>query len=246
MTGKHVINYIRQTQSADALRLALCEVAQLQILPEDAQLEQVYATGRYTVYTFANFNIVVKYKHEALIVGVTYPAGTVIGSEYIKVYSQQAGVPEQWWRVLNWTDGLPMSGVFTGLVIPDALVRYYWVEDWEDSDGNTRKHIRADFSPSQPTLQDRFWQHVHTAEQRTQLTLADTPELAAVEDGADVRVNMLDFYFRNLLGSRGIVVDLRTDELGDKIDRAVRSFIRREAPVGSLVIVRNGGEKLFA
>jgi hypothetical protein len=125
-------------------------------------------------------------------------------------------------------------------------VRYYWVEDWEDSDGNTRKHIRADFSPSQPTLQDRFWQHVHTAEQRTQLTLADTPELAAVEDGADVRVNMLDFYFRNLFGSRGIVVDLRTDELGDKIDRAVRSFIRREAPVGSLVIVRNGGEKLFA
>lgn len=246
MIGKYIVNYIRQSQSAETLRLALSEIANLSILEEDSVLQHKYYNvfTEQTVYTFNTASFVVDYDHTALTVGTVYPKHTVIGEEYIRVTSRQAGDPEQWWRILDWTDGLPMGGPWEGLRIPDALVRYYWVSDWVDSLGATRKHIRADFDNTDAAdiaLQNRFWQQVHDSEERTEITLVDTDELSAVDDGVDESVNMLDFYFRNLYGDRGIVIDLRTGELGDKAHRAVMNFARREAPIGSAVLIREDG-----
>lgn len=246
MTGENIIKYIRENQSATALRLALCEVAHLVILPQDSVLQAAHEDGKKTVYTFNNFNCVVRYTHDALTVGETYPAGTIIGGEYIKVYSATSGNAEQWWRKLDWSDGLVLTGPFAGLTIPDRIVRFYWVSDWTDTTGTTRKHIRADFDDSDTALLDRFWQQIHDSEERTERTLTDVSELSTVDEGVDVNLNILDFYFRQIYKDRGVVIDLRTAELGDRIDRAVNSFLRRELPVGSIPIKRTNGSEAFA
>lgn len=247
MAGTYIVDYIRQSQSAHSFRLALCEIAGLFITPKESMLKSVFAQDYTRVYSFNDFSVTVDYPHEELVVGTNYPAQTIIGGEYIRVYSQEeAAVNSQWWRVLDWRDGLPLPKPFSELVIPDRQLRFYWVSDWTDSDGNTRKHIRADFAPSNPDLQDRFWDHVHASEERTGTTLADIPGLSIVTNGVDAYANMLDLYFRMLLGERGIILDLGTDALGDAIDRAVRNFAIRETPIGSRLIIRTGGNEIFA
>jgi hypothetical protein len=131
-------------------------------------------------------------------------------------------------------------------VIPDRKLRFYLVSNWTDSKNNTRKHIRADFDNSIPDLQDRFWANVHASEERTETTLADFPALSTVTAGQEAYANMLDLYFNLLLGPRGIVLDLNTATLGDTADRAVRNFAVRETPIGSRLIIRTGGQEIFA
>ena len=243
MRGQHIVNYIRQTQSAYALRLALAEIAKLEILENDGILDNIYINGRNTVYTFDNGDSYrVTYNHTALVAGTLYTQDTIIGGEYIRVHSSENNLNEQWWRSLDWSDGLPLTGKFAGLTIPDGMTTFYWVEDWVDSAGDTRKHIRADFDNSDTDLQDRFWFLAHDAEERTEKTLVDTDALSTVDNGTDVSINILDFYFRNLLGERGIVVDLDTEEFGAKVHDAVLHFLRRETPVGSAPIIRIGGQ----
>jgi hypothetical protein len=242
MVGEHIVRYLRHTQSSTALRLALAEIAQLQILEEDDTLVSMYQNGNNTVYTFENSTIMTDYAHEELTVGTLYPKETIVGEEYIRVYSQNCNCSEQWWRVLDWNAGLPLTGVWEGLTIPDGLVRFYWVSDWVDSEAATRKHIRADFDQTDTDLLDAFWYQVHTGEEWTEKTLQDTDELADVDNGTDVNVNMIDLYFRHMWGYRAIVVDLKTGDLGSAIDNAVQNFLKRETPIGSTVIIRIDGE----
>jgi len=175
------------------------------------------------------------------VVGTEYANHTIIGGEKILVTGQEGGHNSQWWRILDWSNGYPLSGPWEGLTIPDTIARFYWVEDWTDSSGVTRKHIRADFDNTNTDLLDRFWQQAHDSAERTEITLVDTDELSTVDDGVDVNVNILDFYFRYLWGDRGLVVDLDTEILGDSIHRAVLAFIRRETPVGSVRLIRTDG-----
>jgi hypothetical protein len=247
MAGKYIVDYIRQSQSANSLRFALAEIAGLFITPQESMLKNVYAQQYTRVYAFEDFSVTVEYPHEELVPGTNYPAQTIIGGEHIRVYSQQdAASSAQWWRVLDWTNGLPLYKPFAGLVIPDRKLRFYWVSNWTDSEGNTRKHIRADFDNSMPDLQDRFWNNVHASEERTETTLADFPALSTVASGQNAYANMLDLYFNLLLGPRGIVLDLNTATLGDTADRAVRNFAVRETPIGSRLIIRTGGQEIFA
>jgi len=243
MKGQHIVNYLRQTQSGQALRLALSEIAGLEITKTDSILENSYVNGQHTVYNFEDGSSYrVNYPHTALVLGNEYPRNTVIGGEYIRVHTSEDNSNEQWWRKLDWSDGLPLSGPWEGLTIPDGQTKFYWVSDWTDSEGNTRKHIRADFDNSDTTLQDRFWYQAHQAEERMERTLVDTDALSTVDNGTDVTINMLDFYFRELYGNRGVVVDLQTEDLGNKKHEAVLHFLRRETPVGAIRILRVGGQ----
>lgn len=219
--GRAVSEYHRNNQSPAQLCRALQELAQLKPLVKGGVLSEVQRDGDTTRYVFPDEVVAVRYRHTELVEGTNYPAGRVIGEEYIRVSYDTGGRP-LWYRELNWGAGLYLDGLcpVRGITLPDAMCAV-------TADGGS---VRVALLGA-PDALDRFWRHVHNSEAATGICLG-----AVLAPGL---VNPLDFWFTYLLGAKAYVIDLRTKQLGRAIHNQVLDFIANNKPCGALPIIRN-------
>lgn len=221
--GKHVAHYLRESQSTGAFRKAALEVAGLQMIPADATLQDIKVSGDLTRYVFPDFVVDVDYPHTALSIGSFYERDAVVG-DAVQVYGPAAG---SWWRAFDWTAGLSLDGLcpFSGLLVPDQLTKFYY-------DGGARFDMVG-----LKSTQDLFWACIRQNEADTGIALNAVIGLA--DPASTLFLNPLDVLFQYLLGTRAIVIRIKTDLLGDLRVRNLEAFINRERPMGSLTIIQH-------
>ncbi len=234
--GRYIANYMRATHSADALKLALAEVAGLPILHEDSVLQQIYSSYDNTVYEFDTQVISVPnyIDHDALSIGTTYPAGMIFGDEYIKLYSAANVSDSPWYRTTDldtvWAAaGLSLNNItpFSGIKVPDSTGTFAY-------NGSTAGGGTAHYYLTGVTGGDTgaYWSFVRSSETYTDKYLAD---VTGVTLGATA--NCINFYFDNMLTYNALVIKLRTQELGSERHQNVMSFIRRDLPINVTPII---------
>lgn len=82
----------------------------------------------------------------------------------------------------------------------------------------------------------RFWQHQAAMEDITGVFLSDA---LGISGAGSTGVNLLDMYFTYLLGTRGMIVDLKENiDSGPYIERAER-FARSEKPLSAALVIRH-------
>lgn len=234
--GRYVAQYMRTTHSADALRLALAEVAGLPILHEDSVLQQIYENYDNTIYEFDTQVITVPayIEHDALTIGDTYSAGTIFGTEYIKIYSAANTPATPWYRDTDlaavWsTSGLSLNTLtpFSGIIVPDSTGTFSY--NGSTAGGGTAHYYLSGVTGSNTGA---YWNFVRSSETNTNKYLAD---VSGVTLGATA--NCVNFYFENMLTYNAVVIKLRTQELGSERHQNVLSFIRRDLPINVTPII---------
>lgn len=230
-SGKFVARYYRDSQNPGTFRSAIAEASGLTVLPWDAYLQEVTAFGRYTYYRFDLGLLVTNYPHTPMTAGAFYEEGTIIG-EGVKVYSQPQGGNWGWFRELDWSAGMSLDTLtpFLGLTVPDRPCRAYATSE---TDGNIHARIQIE---GDQDVQDKYWNYVAYGENTTLNYLNTVINLASVNDVK--YVNPLDIYWQYFLAQNAIVIELETAAMGDYWDKRARSFIAREKPCGSIVILR--------
>lgn len=234
--GRYIAAYMRATHSADALKLALSEIAGLPILHEQSVLRQIYVNYDFNIYEFDTQVISVPnyIDHDELIVGNTYPAGTIFGVDYVNIYSAANVSDSPWYRTsdLNsvWsTAGLSLNTItpFTGIKVPDATGTFAY--NGSTADGGTAHYYLTGVTGSNT---GPYWSFVRSSETYTNKYLAG---VAGVTLGATA--NCINFYFSNMLSYNALVIKLRTQELGSERHQNVMSFIRRDLPINVTPII---------
>ena len=235
--GRYIANYMRATHSADALKLALAEVAGLPILYEDSVLQQIYSSYDKTIYEFDTqvINVPNYIEHTALSIGTTYPAGMIIGSEYIKIYSSANVSDSPWYRTsdLNsiWSvSGLSLNNItpFSEINVPDSTGTFAY--NGSTAGGGTAHYYLTGVTGGNTGA---YWSFVRSSETYTDKYLADISP--SVTLGATA--NCIDFYFDNMLTYNSVVIKLRTQELGSERHQNVLAFIRRDLPINVTPII---------
>ena len=232
-SGSYVAQYMRKTNSPTALHLALSEVAGLPIIKQDAILEAIYENANFIVYEFDNQVIKVPsyIEHTPLTVGTTYSKNTVIGADYIKVYSAANTAADPWYRTTEldteWTtNGLNISSVTPfSVIVPDATSTF----TANGAPSATAHLLLSGFTGSQTAA---YWNFVRQSEIHSGFYIAN---VAGVTAGATA--NAVDFYFENMLQYNSVVIKLRTQELGSEIHSNVLAFIQRDLPINVTPII---------
>lgn len=234
--GRYIAEYMRTTHSAGALKLALSEIAGLPILHEQSVLRQIYANYDFNIYEFDTQVISVPnyIEHEELIVGTTYPAGTIFGVDYVNIYSAANVSDSPWYRTsdLNsvWsTAGLSLNSItpFSGIKVPDTTGTFAY--NGSTAGGGTAHYYLTGVTGGNT---GPYWSFVRSSETYTDKYLAD---VAGVTLGATA--NCINFYFSNMLSYNALVIKLRTQELGSERHQNVMSFIRRDLPINVTPII---------
>jgi hypothetical protein len=226
-SGYYVTRYMRDTHSPVALRLALAEVAGLPIVKQDSILLAYYENPNFTVYEFDNEVLKVPsyIEHTQLTVGTTYSAGTIIGEDYIKVFSPANTSYNPWYRTAELDDvwsvnGLDLSAVTPFTVsLPDTTGTFA-----ANGTPSTTAHLLLTGLTGSQTA--AYWNFVRQSESHTDRFLAN---ISGVTAGATA--NIIDFYFENMLQYSSVIIKLRTMELGSEIHGNVISFIQRDLPI---------------
>lgn len=234
--GRYIAAYMRATHSADALKLALSEIAGLPILHEDSVLQQIYSSYDNTVYEFDTQVISVPnyIEHDVLSIGTSYPAGTIFGSEYVKIYSAANVSDSPWYRTTDldtvWaTSGLSLNNIapFSGIKVPDSTGTFAY--NGSTAGGGTAHYYLTGVTGGSTGA---YWAFVRSSETYTNKYLAN---VSGVTHGATA--NCIDFYFDNMLTYNALVIKLRTRELGSERHQNVMSFIRRDLPINVTPII---------
>jgi hypothetical protein len=232
--GRYIADYMRKTHSAVALKLALAEIAGLPILHEAATLQQIYENYDNTIYEFDNQILEVPnyIEHTALNVGTVYPEGTILGEDYIKIYSASNVSDTPWYRTsdLNsiWTtEGLSLNSItpFGNITVPDSTGTFAY----NGATGGTAHYYLTGITGSNT---GGYWNFIRSSETYTNRYLSS---IAGVTFGATA--NCINFYFDNMLSYNSIIIKLRTEELGEEIHGNVMSFIRRNLPINVTPII---------
>lgn len=233
-SGHYVARYMRATHSPVALRLALAEIAGLPIIKEDSVLQAVYTDYDSTTYQFDTSVVAVPgyIEHDPLIVGDTYEAGTIIGEDYIKIYSAANVSTTPWYRTsdLNaeWSaNGLDLSGLapFTSIRLLDS------VGTFSNNGGvSSPQHLLLSGLTGSSTAS--YWNFVKQSETHTAKYISSIPGVTAGSTA-----NAIDFYFTNMLQYNALIIKLRTMELGSEIHSNVMSFIQRDLPINVTPII---------
>lgn len=234
--GRYIATYMRATHSADALKLALAEIAGLPILHESSVLQQIYPSYDVNVYEFDTQVVSVPnyIEHDEPSIGTTYPAGTIFGSEYIKIYSAANISDTPWYRTsdLNtiWsTNGLSLNTItpFSGITVPDSTGTFAY--NGSTAGGGTAHYYLSGVTGGNTGA---YWSFVRSSETYTDKYLAD---VSGVTLGATS--NCINFYFNNMLSYNSVVIKLRTQELGSERHQNVMAFIRRDLPINVTPII---------
>jgi len=191
-----VTQYMRQNQSPDAFRLALCAVAGLTITHFNQELLYVRVQGDQYVYVFEQETLRADYPHTPLTVGTTYPAGTVIGNG-IQFFRDDGTGTKDWWRAIDWSGGMSLATFtpqFPFLHLNDANTILYSAGSDAGSTAGSRVHARIqltnDFYAEQP-----YWDTVQQQETATRRYINGMPAAQLPEDtGSNTLANLIARY----------------------------------------------------
>jgi hypothetical protein len=234
-TGEYIARYMRLTHSPVALRLALAEVANLPILKQDSVLQATYTNFEATIYEFDTevLRVPLYVEHTPLVVGTTYGAHTIIGEDYIKVFSQANTATVPWYRDAElsavWSaDGLDLSPLtpFQAVKVLDTVGTF----SYNGATGTAPLHYKLSGLTGADT--GAYWNFVRQSEIHTGTSLS---YVSGVTAGATA--NGIDFYFDNMLQYNAVVIKLRTKELGHAIHANVMAFIQRDLPINVTPII---------
>lgn len=208
-----IMDWVRDKQSLLSFQLALARSCNRVICPDDVVITSVTVLPEGTKYGFDGGEMLVPYAHTQLQRDQHVPKNTIIGGG-ISVFKPGPGV---WWRSVNWTSGLSLDGLcqVQGLTVPDMPISLTDDKAYPVPDGSAQA----------------------IAAYHTCLALGEkvSGKLLTTIGTPGSRVNGIDYYFTNLLGSRALLVQLDLDP--DSV-RRIRAFIKREQPLG-VVIVRS-------
>lgn len=233
--GEYMAQYMRASHSATALRLAIAEIAGLPIIKTESILEAVYYNTVSTIYEFDTCVLRVPdyIAHTPLTVGTTYAAGTIVGADYVKVYSKSNGTSTPWYRhedlTSTWAStGLVLSSLtpFNSVIASDVTGTF----SINGATGSGTAHLKLSGITGSST--GSYWAFVRQSEIHTSKYIANVPGVTA---GATA--NVIDFYFDNMLTFNSVIIKLRTQELGSEIHENVLSFLRRDLPINVTPII---------
>jgi hypothetical protein len=219
-----------------ALRLAIAEIAGLPIIKADSILQAIYSDVDNTIYEFDTevIRVPLYVEHTALTVGTTYTAGTIIGEDYVRIYSNaNTSATPAWYRHddLNavWAaDGLPLSTLtpFGNIIVPDATGTF----STNGAPSGSTAHLKLSGVTGSST--GAYWAFIRESEIHTNRYMASCSGATAA-----ATVNLVDFYFDNMLAYNSVVIKLRTVELGSERHQNVISFIQRDLPINVTPII---------
>jgi hypothetical protein len=227
---QEVALYCRDRQTSAQFERAIAVAAGYTVLPFDGVLRAMIGP----TYVFDAGVVVAPGHPNALTVGTWYPKGTVIGGS-VKASAASGANNANWYRELDWSAGLSLDSLipFTGLSVPDEQRVIYTTTESTAHAG--KYHVIAQLDGDTAT-QTKFWAHQAAAEDRCNKFISTALGLGY---GQSASVNLLDFFFQYLLSSRALIVDLYAHDPSEDAHARAERFVAREAPVGSLPIVRH-------
>lgn len=229
--SQYVIRLLRTSQDVGAYKTALRVVA------GDKAVTKVSEVVGYREDPAGNMNVVTTSGTLSLdhainpVAGGMLRAGGAVGDRS-RVFAYD-GVNRDWWRVLDWTDGLDAKFVtnFEGFTFPGTPVTA-WVEGETGGVLHVRYHLDGD-----PVTVEKFWEHVEAQEVRTGKSLADVmPGLTSVGDTTPVVPVALLFEYA--LWRTAIVLKLDPERVINLNE--VKTFATENLPVGKLLITQEG------
>ncbi len=217
------------------LERALACVAGLHVIRRESKLLDISQADTGYHYVFDTGLVRAEYAHTPLEVDTTYPDGTIIGQEMIKVRRPIPG-SARWYRDgIDWSSGLSLDefcGV-QGLTAPNYPVR---VEIPTGGSTGSLRHARMWLLGSDEA-RTRYWTAVKRAEIQTGKTLAAA--LGLTNEGDSTVVNPIDTLFTlGGLVNSALLVELKMDKLPGVARSRVVDFLRREKPTASTLIIR--------
>jgi len=245
----YVRDYYRGSQSPLKFERALAQAAGLKITPQDGFLLRATTTDEGICYEFDYGSICVSYAHDFLLAHTYYYAHTIIGDQ-VKVFASNisdgasaADGYDLYDNLVDWSDGLLLDSIcpIKEVTVPFGDVGFTTVVS------GSSVHLKFDASDTaQPNnlltpttaVDDKFHGWLWNSEKRSGLylnSLLPAPFSTAGQTGS---VNLLQLMFQHLLGRRGLVIDLRTESIGEEYHNRALKFIYREKPMGVIPIVR--------
>lgn len=228
-SGREITRYRRQTQNLRQFERALCEVAGLPLLETDGTVVHLEVTPDYSLHWLED-------GRSFLLPGPSpYHVGSQVsaGSGHILHLRHQALQGSDWWRGRPWTAaGIPLFVFrpgFFGVSIKDLMVPAI---SYEDTQG-----LRGRLVLGCPE-EEAFWEWQARQERRLAPGSAGLAEiLGFTEPGQSSMVNALELFVR-VYGPWLSVVETTLDLVDPQAFEAVKNFIERERPAGSLHFLR--------
>lgn len=224
-----ITRYFREVTNAQSLQLAVAAASGMVVLPQDGHLLDYRSECGRTVYMFDWGVITVPYSHDTLTVGEWYEKNTIVG-DLITVHAPTGN--DGWFTNVDWGDtGLKLDRLcpFKGLTAPNSSVKF-----WAYAQTGGDLHVRAQLL-GDADVQDRYWAHVKAGELASGHFINDILGLASLNDS--VQLNPIEFYFRNFLADKLMVVELRTHNIEGPIHQRALSFLTEHRIIGSLITI---------
>lgn len=233
-SGHYVARYMRATHSPVALRLALAEIAGLPIIKEDGVLQAIYTDYDSATYQFDTSVLHVPgyIDHTPLVIGDTYNAGTIIGEDYVKIYSAANVSTTPWYRTSDLASEWSANGLNLSSVVPFTSVKLLDTVGTFSNNGGVSSPQHLLLSGLTGSSTASYWNFVKQSEKHTNKYISS---VSGVTGGATA--NAIDFYFNNMLQYNALIIKLRTMELGSEIHSNVLSFIQRDLPINVTPII---------
>jgi hypothetical protein len=234
----YLAQYYRMSHSAEALELALNELAGRTIIRRDCtvtEAKQVLDTDRY-VYTTSDGEVyVIGYVHLPLVAGEQLYANQIIGKA-VDVFAKSKSGSSGWWEAAfaGTSRGNSLSLQDINAALPAVTINNEEVRFWAYAAVDTTFHVRAEFAGTTGEL-NKYFNIVKQGELWAQKYWNDVLEFSSLLEEDDV--NGLDFMFTHALHN-ALIVDIDTYKLGTALSDKIAYVAKREAPVGSIPIIR--------
>lgn len=177
--------------------------------------------------------VTVDYPHPGLSVNDQVMAGQIVG-DVLRMYQAKDRDASWWWSLFP--DGLPLDGLvnYEGLKIPAGACAVTFA-GWSPTG---RPHVTIKLDGPSSRL-DALWENIRLQEVATGRWVFDAVGLPTPDPDTPVgttlgSVDGIAWYMRNILGSRCVVIALRTSVLGQYRTERVRRFLYEQRPLGMI------------
>ena len=227
--NRHFSLFSRFQQSLDKFTLALCAYSGIKTVNETSELLcSVTNNDDSITYVFDKQITTVSYQHEPLVKNKTYTKDTIIGNSIAVHYHTTRS---NWWRSVDWKDGLLLSTIGNLAVNMNTEAISLRQLRLPNKSMNTTidgPHLKVEFIGPE-YLQDIYWDNVKSRE------LENETYLSELIKNPGVKENPIDLFFTAILNKKCVVITI--DEENTPYPQRALDFIKRESPIGAIVIV---------